>query len=188
MIREKTIFFKLNSSAPSDRQLLGSFTPRKKNCPACRAHGRLVPHGSYRRAMVSINDGRVCLEQIRVKRVICKSCNKTHALLADILIPHGAYTLRFIIHVIRAYINRSGTVEGLCAHYQIAVSTLYCWKKCFREHTNLLLTAFGQISQMADGIIDFISDIEALPESFFNKFGFSFLQNQKLQRTGGAPG
>jgi hypothetical protein len=119
---------------------------------------------------------------------ICKSCNTTHALLPDILIPGSPYTLHFIIHVIGAYLNRSGTVEELCAHYQIAVSTIYCWKKRFLAHANLLLQAFSQVSQVTVGAIEFISDADALPETFFDKFGFSFLQNQKPQIRGSGTG
>jgi hypothetical protein len=181
MIREKAIFFKLNSLNSSDSDLFRLFTPSKEDCPKCRALSRLKPHASYERDLISIHDGRRREDRVRIKRVLCKSCITTHALLPDILIPKSSYTLRFIIYVLRAYLNRSGTVEELCSHYQISISTLYRWKKRFRDHANLLLLAFNQISQVTIRAIDSVGDIEALPGSFFNKFGFSFLQNHERQ-------
>ncbi|MDR2861237.1 MAG: DUF6431 domain-containing protein [Syntrophobacterales bacterium] len=181
MIKEKAILFKLNLTNITDNELFRAFIPRKKTCPKCKAHGRLKPHGSYGRDMLSINGGNPGRERVRIMRVICTSCNTTHALLPDILIPYGSYSLRFIISVIKAYLNRAGTVEELCSRYQIAISTLYRWKALFKNHTNLLLKAFGQISQATKEAVAFICGIEALPASFSDKYGFSFLQGQKLR-------
>jgi ribosomal protein S27AE len=179
MIREKALLFKLNLINIPDNELFRTFIPKKKTCPKCRARGRLKPHGSYGRDLISINNGRRGGERVRIKRAICTSCGSTHALIPDILIPHSSHTLRFIVYVIKAYLNRTGTVEELCNHYQVAISTLYRWKGLFKNHTNLLLRAFEQISQTTKEAVTFICNIEALPESFFSKYGFSFLQNQK---------
>lgn len=188
MIREKAILGKLNNLNITDNELFSSFKPEKTVCPGCGALGRLSPHGSYQRDMISIaNDGRA-YEKVTIGRAICASCGITHALLPDILVPHGSHTLRFIIHVLRAYLNRDGTVEALCGRFQIAISTLYRWIKRFRQHTNLLLLAFRQISGVTNGAIDFISGIKDLPRSFSDKFGFSFLQNQKLRTGTDGPG
>ena len=141
MIREKTILCKLNQIKISDIQLLESYTPSAKVCPDCGAVDCCSTHASYSRSMISISHGVRIEKELTIQRVLCSSCKKTHALLSDALIPFASYSLRFILHVLKAYITRTITVEKLCESFQIAISTLYKWIQLFISHTNLLLSA-----------------------------------------------
>jgi len=189
MIREKTLLCKLNELGATDAELFGTFQPSwVGRCPGCGAAGGLRPHGSYTRFMISINGGTRLEETVGISRSLCPSCKKTQALLPDILIPHSSHTLRFIIHVLRAYLNRDCTVAALCERYQIAVATLYRWKHRFREHANLLLAAFKQIRGVTASSLDFIQSIVALPSVFHEKYGFSFLQGRRRRAAVNDPG
>lgn len=181
MIREKALLFKLNQIKISDSQLL-KFTPiSDQTCPRCGARGCCWPHGSYRRGLISTNNDKRVDAIISVGRVLCSSCGSTHALLPDILIPFGSYSLRFVLHVLRAYLFRSGTLTALCDHFFIAHSTLYKWIHLFNEQANLLFSAVAQIAWINAKALDFIEEIPALPWHFFQRYGFSFLQNTKRQ-------
>jgi transposase-like protein len=179
MIREKAILFKLNNLNVSDKELFKAFLPSETICPGCGAKRRLYPHGSYTRYMISSINGHRIGQHINIKRVKCQSCKRTHALIPDILIPYSSYTLRFIIHVLRAYLNRKVSVRTLCEHFGISVSTLYVWKHRFREHANLMLATFKQFRELGETSFTVINDIPAMPSLFFAKHDFSFLGNRK---------
>jgi hypothetical protein len=184
MIREKAIHFKLNMLEQlnlADGDLFQSCPLVKTRCPKCGADGRLSPHASYTRHMVSFGRRGLTDDLVEISRDKCSSCSATHARLPDNLIPRSPYTLLFVIHTLKAYLNRTCTVAELCEKRQISVSTLYRWKALFREHANLLLAAFKQIAELEAGHIETVCGIDALPETFSGKFGFSFLQSRKRQ-------
>jgi hypothetical protein len=138
--------------------------------------------------MISILESHRLEERVSISRVECNSCNTTHAKLPDNLIPYSPYTLLFIVRVLKAYLNRKVTVENLCDRYQISISTLYRWKARFRQHTNLLLKAFRQLSDVTIKALSYIGSIPHLPSSFFERFGFSFLENNKRHTPGSGCG
>ena len=183
MIREKAILCKLNGIKFSDKELLDAATPNFDRCPACGARGCCSPHASYTRWMISIQHGVRADYILTIKRVICASCGCTHALLPDVLIPYGSYSLRFILHVLRAYLNRNCTVAVLCGRFSIAVSTLYAWIALFNEHANLWLSVLERISRISLQVLDFFENIETLPFLFFHRYGFSFFQNRRTTRS-----
>ena len=105
------------------------------------------------------------------------------------LVPY----LLFILTVLDAYVNRTCTVVELCAHWQIAVSTLYAWIKRYKEHYDAWarsidnpLSSQDSVPSSGPGLAlrkamgSSLSVIRAdLPEhinAFFRRFGFSFLQ------------
>jgi len=188
MIREKAILFKLNLINISDKQLIDSVSHSYEICPGCGAKDCCGYHGSYERALISINDGMRTDEIISIDRVLCSSCESTHALLPDILIPYGSYSLRFVLYVLRKYIERDQTVNALCNFFCIAVTTLYKWIHLFNEHTNLLLNAIEQISWVKISALDFIEEITCFPSHFFDLYNFSFLENIKQRAVGSTPG
>jgi transposase len=159
-----------------------------KACPGCGARGQLAQYGGYFRWLVSRRKRKNVEAHIWIRRFECQSCGATHALLPDILIPYGSYSLRFVLYVLRKYIEREQTVNALCDFFCIAVTTLYKWIHLFNEHTNLLLNAIEQISWVTMPALDFIEKITALPSHFLKQFRFSFLQHMKRQRFIPAPG
>jgi hypothetical protein len=184
MIREIAIHCKLivlEWLNLTDSDLFQACALIKTRCPKCGADGCLSPHASYFRHMVSFGKRGLTDDLVKISRGKCSSCSATHARIPDNLIPHSPYTLLFVIRALKAYLNRECTVAELCAQRQISVSTLYRWKALFREHANLLLAAFRQIAELEAGHIETVCGIEALPGTFFGKFGFSFLQGRKQQ-------
>ena len=179
MIKKKTILFKLCKIKLTDKQLFDSMHVSYEVCPSCGAIGCCEPHGSYKRDLISINNSVRTDDVIYIRRVKCTSCKSTHALLSDILIPYGSYSLRFVLYVLRAYLYRRSTVNALCSYFCIAVATLYKWIHLFNKHANLLLNATMQISWVTAPALDFIEEITALPSQFFKQYNFSFLQNTK---------
>ena len=187
MIRQATILCKLFLIKLSDIELLDLMQPDYKLCPSCGALGSCGPHDNYKRYMITIHKGSRKEHEIYIPRVICNSCGKAHALLADVLIPHGSYSLRFVLHALRAYLNRGCTVVDLCERFGISISTLYEWKSLFKEHANLWLSALDRIHRVSIQAVDDFEHIDKLPALFFKRYGFSFLQRRQATRCSRSP-
>ena len=191
MIREKAIFIKLNQLHFSDQQLfditVAGFKPSSCRCPKCGAVGQFSRIRPYRRFMISVDHGRRSDTELIVPRLRCDSCGGTHALLPDSLIPFGSYSLRFVLTILLAYLNRNGTVTGLCEHWGIAISTLYSWVHLFRTHYNAWCRVLDRIQWVTTDSLASVSDFAAFPSGFLARFGFSFLQGRRTSPSGPAP-
>jgi transposase-like protein len=163
-----------------------SFRHYAERCPACGSVGKLSTYGDYSRGLVSVENRKVVDSRIQPLRFTCSSCNITHALLSGNLIPYSPYSLRFMLTVLIAYFERTTSIVALCAHFGIAVSTLYAWKHRLLEHKELLL---GALASQRESALNFLrgllaSDrIAAQLGDFFGRFGFSFMQNRPQSTT-----
>jgi hypothetical protein len=71
--------------------------PKRCPHPDCQAGGALIRWGSYERSAVTAEaDYRV-----RIQRVRCKVCGRTHSLLPDFLHPHR----HFVIHLLQQAVS-----------------------------------------------------------------------------------
>lgn len=68
-------------------------------CPYCESR-ELVSYGSYQRNVISFGEDHLIARLLTVKRVYCKSCKTTHALLPDFIIPYKQYSMPLIITII----------------------------------------------------------------------------------------
>jgi hypothetical protein len=194
MIRLFTALCKLKLKNESDKSIFADstngFGHHREKCPFCGAIGKLSPYGSYSRNLVSYKDGCITEERICTIRFKCASCGTTHALLPDVLIPYSPYSLRFKLAVLLAYFQRKTTVQEVCTHFCIAVSTLYEWKRNFLKHKELLL---GVLVSRKEPTLDFLLNLfgsEKLSNclcDFFSRYTFSFMQNRSLPATRSHP-
>jgi hypothetical protein len=83
-------------------QAYGCVFPLPDHCPHpdCQAAGSLIRWGSYERGAVTAQvDYR-----IRIQRVRCKVCGRTHSLLPDFLHPHRHFVIHLLQHVVSLYL------------------------------------------------------------------------------------
>jgi len=181
----KSVLEKLSDEAIFQEATDG-FNYHNERCPGCGATGTLRPYGDYYRNLVSHDGEKIIESRVNPLRFECVSCNTTHALLPDILIPYSPYSLRFMLTVLVAYYERSMTIEALCAHYGVAVSTLYAWKCRLLEHKDLLLGMLASLKEpvqvFLQGLLASIQLSDQLSD-FFRRYGFSFLQNRSTVAT-----
>lgn len=184
MIRKFTLLCKLNSIDISDFRIFmdaqASFIISKEVCPFCKARHLCSFLSSYERDMIVFENGSVVCHRLTVSRVICSSCGHTHAILPDVLIPYGSYSLFFILRVLRLYFLHSFTIEKLCSRYEISISTLYAWVHLFQKQKALWM---GTLSNAETSSLSFLSQLlntPAFPLEFFHAFRFSFLQQYRF--------
>lgn len=181
MIREKAVFNKLNQLSFSDRKLfdlaVAAFDPLAHCCPLCHALGQFQQIHSYERDLIYISCGKRKQISLSVPRFQCTSCGHTHAVLPDILIPFGSYSLRFILTVLKEYLNRTVPVADLCLRWDIAISTLYDWIHLFQKHYNSWCRILDRVHWVTMSALLKVADSPEFPSFFSRQFGFSFLQS-----------
>ena len=137
--------------------------------------------GSYRRIMISVSSGKREEIPIMILRIHHENVNGIHsypALIPDILIPYGSYTIRFVLTLLYSYLNRSCTVTNLCARFGIAISTFYDWKHLIESHYASWEKQLLSARRLHNDILSSISSIPAFMKQFLALFGFSFLQSR----------
>jgi transposase-like protein len=152
-------------------------------CPHCGAVGKLAPHGDYTRGFTGRKDRKNVDSWLKPLRFLCKSCDTTHALLPDIVIPYGRYSLSFVLTVLIAYFERTTSVVNICEQFGIAVSTLYEWKKRMALHKDLMLGVLISRKTTALAFLRNLLGSNNLSDClriFFHKYGFSFMQNRSI--------
>ena len=65
-------------------------------CPYCES-SELISWGSYARNINYIYNNTIVYETINIKRVRCKNCDHTHALIPSFIIPYKINTLDTIL-------------------------------------------------------------------------------------------
>lgn len=188
MIRVFTIFCKLNfikfSAQKMFTEAMLDFSKEKLStlilpCPFCGAkHPNWSKFASYERYLISFEKGLPVTYRIMISRIICSSCGHTHAILPEIIIPYGSYSLIFILTVLRDYYLSHMTIKELCDKYMIATSTLYSWKRLLLIHKKLWL---GILENAITEPFTFLSSLPSHTTSedlttFFQNHAQSFLQ------------
>jgi transposase-like protein len=194
MVRLFTAFCKSYLKILSDKiifdEAAGSYSYQGEACPRCGAVGKLTSHGTYTRGLTSRKSLKLIDCRLKPLRFKCESCAVTHALLPDIIIPYGRYSLSFVLSALIAYFDRTTSVVDICGQLGIAVSTLYDWLKRVAAHKDLML---GVLISNKTNTIPFLNDLlgcdnlSDLLRRFFQKHGFSFMQRRSLSTTRSHP-
>jgi hypothetical protein len=102
------------------------FNPSEFPCPFCRTkHPGWKRHATYERYIISFENGASITYQVIIIRYRCSSCNHTHALLPEFLVPYRSYSILFILSVLKDYFSKSLTLEKISEKYGVSVSTVY---------------------------------------------------------------
>lgn len=182
MIRVFELLCKLNLNISAENffiQAMSELNISEHSCPYCHTkHPDWIKHASYDRYLISFENGKTITYCISVVRYRCPSCGHTHAILPESIIPYKSYSFLFIIAVMRDYFTKCITVEAICQKYDIAMSTLYSWKKLFLKHKKIWLGVLNNISISAMDFLKAFIPNESLNKlkEFFLTAGASFLQ------------
>lgn len=97
-------------------------------------------------------EGREVTEsRIRIRRVICRSCRTTHALIPTTLVPHRPYTVRLLLLLLRCCILASMGPSDAEEAFHASLSTVANVRSDLRRVTETLGCA---ISSLADALAE----------------------------------
>lgn len=117
-------------------QLIADLQFHQLTC-TCGQSGSLSVHAYYRR-FLKVPEGKI---RLRICRVVCSSCGRTHALLPSVIVPYSQIPLQEQVDIISAYetsdssesiMNRNLSIdESNCAY----IIHQYCrhWKQRLRS-------------------------------------------------------
>mgnify|MGYP006916095410 CR=1 FL=1 len=70
-------------------------------CPCCHAKNKLIKYGTYERNLSILEDNDVVNYKVVVQRVFCTSCNHSHALLPNFIVPYKIMALVSIAQIVQ---------------------------------------------------------------------------------------
>lgn len=161
---------------------INNINVKRLSCPYCRRRGGLTYFASYSRHLITYEDGKVIDHIVKIPRYICPSCGRTHAILPSTIVPYKSFSFNFLIHLMKDYlIGRFSSIDKLCKHYQISVSTFYRILDNFKEQKRVWL---GLLEDKIVEDLVFIQNLmhspfikfETFIKDFFTRFGVSFFQ------------
>lgn len=100
-------------------------------CPYCGSTN-LIKWGTYPRCICYIDNNLLQYQVINIKRVKCKACNHTHALLPSFIIPYKRSLLDVILN---SLISNNITIT-------ISYDTIVKWDRQFKLYLPYLKTMF----------------------------------------------
>lgn len=110
-------------------------------CPYCHSTN-LIKYGTYDRNVIYEEDEEIKSDIIKIQRFMCKSCNTTHAILPDFLVPYKQYSIDLLLIILLELILISA--EELSMKYKIHISNIKRFKKQFNQiHKIKLITTFA---------------------------------------------
>ena len=151
-------------------------------CPFCGAKRALSSFASYKRHLVTYDNNTAQDNILIIHRYICSSCGRTHALLPSVIVPYMSFSFKFTVSLIHDYlVHKYHSVEAMCEHYGIAISTFYRILKKFKEDKQLWL---GLLEDKLTSNLSFahnimnntFKELEDFLIDFFKRNGSSFLQ------------
>lgn len=92
-------------------------------CPCCKSK-EYIRWGHYERGVTYFKENKIYSEIVRIQRIRCKSCNKTHALLPFGIVPYKQLTDEVFLSIF---------IDELEENIWGEDSILY-WKKQFRKY------------------------------------------------------
>lgn len=130
-------------------------------CPHCKSQN-LIKWGSYNRYLCYCENNKIKEKTIKIKRMRCKDCGKTHALIPSFIVPYKIFTLDIVL----------STLSNDNISISISYDTVSKWDRQFNKHLPYLKTMFKNLSK--------IEIIKKIKEDILNKYKQYFDINKKI--------
>lgn len=106
-------------------------------CPKCGAKHSFTRHGSYERNVCFMDKhNNIYEERMCILRLKCRSCNSTHAILPNDIVPYCVYSFSFIINVLTKYYLKDNKIVDICSLFPISFQLIYSFVSKFIEFLN----------------------------------------------------
>ena len=132
-------------------------------CPYCGHSGCLIKHGTYTRRL---KVGGILIV-LRIQRVRCKECGKTHAVVPTCIVPYQWEMLEEQIAILLHWLSDKNYKEVMEKNNLIDESTVQAVIRRFRRHWQ---------ARLASERLSVKMDSEELVRGCFAHYGRQFLQ------------
>lgn len=108
-------------------------------CPKC-GNKEIIKWGAYERNVIYYKNGEKIEKTIKIKRIRCKKCGKTHAIIPSFLAPYKIYVQEYITDVLKAEITRKESRTKISTKKKVSRQLIESWLKCFHDHYSRMMT------------------------------------------------
>jgi hypothetical protein len=109
---------------------------KKTPCPACPSVGRFKLHGSYSRHAMFFDSDIIVYMQLEIKRIRCKSCKTTHAVMPGDIIPYKQLTFFVLMFILVSIYLKKKPVLMIAHIKKLSFQFIYCCVIVFFMHIN----------------------------------------------------
>lgn len=145
-------------------------------CPYCNSHD-FIKWGFYERNVIYFSDDENQIKTLvlKVQRVRCQSCNKTHALLPFGIIPYKQFTDEIISKIFLEL--TSDSLNNILNKYQIEQSVIKKWISQYNKKHKSKVNILTKQRNNKESLIQFLNNyLNKL--SYINKYNLCFMQNK----------
>lgn len=153
------LILKLNNFKSKDKKITKILEIYRKTeefidleCPYCKSD-ELIKWSSYARVIYYLNENNELKgELLEIKRVKCKKCKKTHALIPECIVPYKQPTLDVIL--------KSINEDPETYEYPFSYETIEHWKQIYKKrYLPYLKTMFNSIKEIIPRILENIFNV-----------------------------
>lgn len=156
-------------------------------CNSCHWKGCCIRHGYYERSyLLSVGDLMGAGTKIRVLRVKCKHCGRTHAVLPEEIAPYLPFSTVFIFPVLWQLYEKKKTVEAICRDFHIAVPQLYRWKDRFERQKDRFLGVLDSAKHSGKEALTWLSRLRDYGADFAERY-LSLTEKMPMQQHANPP-
>lgn len=143
-------------------------------CPNCHSHD-FIRWGHYERNVIFFSNDKTIIKSttLKIQRVKCKSCNKTHALLPFGIIPYKQFTDEVISKILLELTQDS--LDKVSNKYQIDQSIIKKWyyqyKKIHKSKVNTLIKCHDNKKSLIYFLNQIINKF-----NYINNYNLTFMQ------------
>lgn len=121
-------------------QFLDTIQFHRLSC-SCGSSGCLIKHAYYERR-VKTPDG--CIT-IRILRVICKYCHKTHAIFPECIVPYSQILLKDHLKIIQTHLSQGSFEQVMMSNLYIDESNIRYIIRQYLRYWKERITAFALV-------------------------------------------
>ena len=116
------------------------------SCPKCPAIGKFNLHGSYQRYILYFDEKHLVYDLIDIKRVRCRSCKSTHAVMPGDLIPYKLLSLFVVIYILYSCLVEKVPVLKVAEQNGFSFQFIYSCLIAFSLYKNRIHLYFMETS------------------------------------------
>jgi hypothetical protein len=168
--------------------ILNNYGFLKYICPTCSSGHSLTRHCIYNRNITFFENDILIDKKIKILRVKCLSCNKTHAILPGDIIPYSIYSYSTIMRILFEYFLKSFKIKKLTDEYNISFQLIYFFISKFKEFLKECVFVLRMLKIINDILSPSISDVfgailkvslnKSFQKTYFNETQWVFLMKK----------
>lgn len=101
-------------------------------CPKCKGH-EFNYYGSYSRFLIVKINEEILEITIKIKRIRCKTCKSTHAVIPDFIVPYKAYSFEIVNKILYLKENKEKTNKEIEEEYKVSRQLIRKWQQEFEK-------------------------------------------------------